>query len=50
MNREMNREMNTLPEVVNTEDIMKHLGKSRATITRLLKPYKRLMISTDPTC
>lgn len=36
------------PEIYTTTDIKQMLGRSNATVSRLLKPYKRLMISTRP--
>lgn len=39
---------NSLPDICTTEDVMAFLGRSRATVTTLLKEYKSLCISNRP--
>ncbi len=39
---------NDLPDIIDTDDIMSFLDRSRVTVTRLLKPYQRLCVSTKP--
>ena len=38
----------SLSDICTTEDIMRFLGRSRATVTQLLKQYRSICISTKP--